>query len=66
MTMSAVRDRVREVIHEKDWEEEYYKVIVENGGVVPRYPDIMIQKCYLPEHYCGLRVPPQDRSELYD
>lgn len=66
MTMSALHRRVREIFHDTDWEAEFHKVIQENGGIQPRYPDIMIETCHGPEGLCRGRIPPHNRSMLFD
>ncbi|CAK9779458.1 hypothetical protein CC85DRAFT_294318 [Cutaneotrichosporon oleaginosum] len=56
MTTAAVYARVREVLTH-DWEGEYDRIVAGRG--MPRYPDIMVDKCFNGEHVapCSGKYP---------
>lgn len=45
MTVAAVHERVREVLFH-DWEGEYNRIKMSNGGQMPQYSEVMIEKCF--------------------
>ncbi|KAL1412096.1 hypothetical protein Q8F55_003093 [Vanrija albida] len=47
MRMENLRRRVHHELFETDWQAEYEAKVRENGGVVPKFPAYMTERCYL-------------------
>lgn len=49
MTTEAVHKRVRQILFH-DWEGEYDLIRSEHGGKIPKYSDVMVDKCFYGGH----------------
>lgn len=45
MTTASVHARVAEILAH-DWEGEYNQIKAKNGGKIPPYQNVMIEKCF--------------------